>query len=150
MNKNSGYKLAVALLQFKTAYKNLTDISMELPDEDLTEQYPFYLLDFEGITDAVQQWCTTHAARLMKNLPDRVDNPACLKCDHFRCGLSPSNMCTKGSQIGCTVYPFIPFTREAVTPYLSSLNIDVTGWQDGEVQLTYMRKADKTFEEKKI
>ena len=109
------YNLAKALLDFKQAYANLVKASIAMPDLDVSEGYPFYLLNFEEIEPAVRQWCTLHANKLMETVPDRVDNPACLECKHFRCGLGTDGQCKCGP---CNNYPFVMFMREACMPAL--------------------------------
>lgn len=69
------HNLAKALLTLKAAYKQLVEASRDMPDYDISEAYPFYLLDFEAIEPAVLQWCTVHATRLLKRLPYQVESP---------------------------------------------------------------------------
>ena len=145
MDEMNNYRLAVALLQFKTAYKNLTAASKELPDYDISDCYPFYLLDFETIESSVVQWCTLHASNLMKNLPDRVDNPACLKCPYFRAGIGADGQCKALTKTFCNIFPYIIFTREAIVPALTAHNVNIEGLNDSELHLLYMKKADDIY-----
>ena len=110
MEGRNEYMMATALLQFKKAYSDLCAASRKLPDLDVSENYPFYLLDFEDIEQAVIQWCNIHTNRLMEQVPDRVDNPACVGCSSFRVGLGANGLCKGGP---CNNYPFILFSREA-------------------------------------
>lgn len=115
MDGRNEYEMAVALLQFKKSYIDLCKASRKLPDLDVSDCYPFYLLDFEDIETAVIQWCNLHSNKLMEQVPDRVDNPACLSCVHMRIGLGADGLCKGGP---CTVYPYILFSKEACLPAL--------------------------------
>lgn len=69
------YKLAKALIQFKLAFKALVEASTAVDDYDISEAYPFFLLDYETIEPAVSQWCTIHATQLLKSIPAETLNP---------------------------------------------------------------------------
>jgi hypothetical protein len=146
MSKENNYKLAVALLRFKQAYKELVQASKALPDYDISANYPFYILDFEVIEPAVLQWCAIHASELMKNIPDRVDNPACISCEHFRKGLGPDGNC-KGysAENKCVHYPLVPFVREIAIPVLST---DISNLSDGAVQILYTEHMNTLYRER--
>lgn len=75
MDTEKNHKLAKALLAFKLCYKDLVDASKDTPDFDISEAYPFYLLDFEEISPAVEQWCTVNATKLLKTVPATVESP---------------------------------------------------------------------------
>jgi len=141
MSKEGNYKMAVALLRFKSAYHELVAASKELPDLDVSQNYPFYILDYEEIENAVMQWCTVQADKLMKDLPDKVDNPACIKCQYFGKGLGPGGQCKGHESIDCKLYPFITFSREMAIPVLTG--IDVTEMNDNTVQLLYLRRIEE-------
>jgi hypothetical protein len=149
MNEEKNYRLAVAFLQFKTAYKNLVAASKELPELNVSECYPFYLLDFEEIEPAVLQWCTIHATQLMKNLPDKVDNPACAHCAYLRAGLGPDGQCKGMTATWCGVYPYISFTKELALPVLIAANMHVADLSDNDVHLLYMKRMDEIYAQKK-
>lgn len=149
MNDAKNYNLAVALLQFKTAYKNLVNASKELPDLDVSEDYPFFILDFEDIEPAVTQWCTIHASRLMQNLPDKVDNPACLACAYYRIGVGANGQCRGLTSIWCGIFPAIGFSREAVTPTLLKYGVDTSKLSDNDLHLLYIKRADEIYAQKK-
>ncbi len=68
-------RLAKALLQFKLCYKELVEASVDIPDFDISEAYPFYLLDFEKIEPAIEQWCTVNATKILKLIPHEVTSP---------------------------------------------------------------------------
>lgn len=140
------YRMAVALLQFKSAFMALAAASKEMPDLDVSENYPFYLLDYEEIAPAVSQWCSIHAARLMQALPERVDNPACISCLYYRAGLLPSGLCKGAEKKRCHIHPTIVYSREAVTPYLLAQEVKVAELDDSSIHLLYMRKADEAYE----
>lgn len=115
------HELAVALIKFRQAWKELTDISKPL-DTDLTEGYPFFLIDFEEVTPNVIQWCNIHASRIIKDTPDRLLNPTCLRCQYAFAGIDKSGMCigqTKG--IDCGSYPEIPFNRDLIIAALAAV-----------------------------
>lgn len=145
MNDARNYKIAIAFLQLKSAYKNLVAASKALPNLDVSENYPFYLLDFEDIEPAVLQWCTIHAAKLMQNLPDKVDNPACIHCAYFRAGLGPDGQCKGMQKTWCTVYPYISFTKEAALPVLIATGMNVAELSDNDVHLLYLKRMDEIY-----
>jgi hypothetical protein len=144
------YNLAVALLQFKTIYKKLVKASKALPDYDCSMHYPFYLLDFEELEDAVCTWCLTHSIELMKSLPDRVDNPACLNCEFFRAGLANSGMCQGSLALNCMLYPYVRFEAAQVIPFLKRRGYTDVDLSDiNEIQFLYMCECDKIAKEKR-
>ena len=141
------YDMAVALLQFKAAFHKLVTASKALPDLDVSEGYPFYLLDYEVIEPAVLQWCSIHAARLMEALPDVVTNPACLNCEHVGKGIGASGLCA-GNQ-GCGIYPVISFSPAQCKPALIAAGYSVDKLSDSEVELLYMQEVQKRVEKLK-
>lgn len=141
------YDMAVALLQFKTAFHKLVTASKALPDLDVSEGYPFYLLDYEVIEPAVLQWCSIHAARLMEALPDVVTNPACLSCEHVGKGIGASGLCA-GNQ-SCGIYPVISFSVAQCKPALIAAGYTVDKLSDSEVELLYMQEVQKRVEKSK-
>lgn len=141
------YDMAVALLQFKAAFHKLVTASKALPDLDVSEGYPFYLLDYEVIEPAVLQWCSIHAARLMEALPDVVTNPACLNCEHVGKGIGASGLCA-GNQ-GCGIYPVISFSPAQCKPALIAAGYSVDKLSDSEVELLYMQEVQKRVEKRK-
>ena len=141
------YDMAVALLQFKAAFHKLVTASKALPDLDVSEGYPFYLLDYEVIEPAVLQWCSIHAARLMEALPDVVTNPACLNCEHVGKGIGASGLCA-GNQ-SCSIYPVISFSPAQCKPALIAAGYSVDKLSDSEVELLYMQEVQKCVEKRK-
>lgn len=141
------YDMAVALLQFKAAFHKLVTASKALPDLDVSEGYPFYLLDYEVIEPAVLQWCSIHAARLMEALPDIVTNPACLNCEHVGKGIGASGLCA-GNQ-SCGIYPVISFSPAQCKPALIAAGYTVDKLSDSEVELLYMQEVQKRVEKRK-
>lgn len=146
---NKEYNLAVAFINFKGAYSKLVEASMAMPDLDVSENYPFYLLDFEEIENAVKQWCVVHATRLMKYLPERVDNPRCLGCKHLRAGLNPQGLCVGLAEEGCSVHPEIPYSKAAVIPYLTNNGVDTSQLGDDEIHLLYINKTEVAYERRR-
>lgn len=141
------YDMAVALLQFKAAFHKLVTASKALPNLDVSEGYPFYLLDYEVIEPAVLQWCSIHAARLMEALPDVVTNPACLNCEHVGKGIGASGLCA-GNQ-SCGIYPVISFSPAQCKPALIAAGYTVDKLSDSEVELLYMQEVQKRVEKRK-
>ncbi len=145
MYGNKEYQLALALLQFNQAWTSLVTISKQLPDMDLSELYPFFLLDFEEIQPAVKQWCLVHAGNILTRIPDRVPNPACVACKYVKAGITPDGVCTGAKEVNCTNYPVIQFARELVVPFLASIGVDTTNMSDAVVQATYLREVDAKY-----
>lgn len=135
------YDMAVALLQFKSAFQRLVTASKALPDLDVSEAYPFYLLDYEKIAPAVAQWCSIHAAKLMEALPDIVINPACLECEHVGRGVNAAGLCA-GNQ-SCSIYPYISFNVAQCKPALTKAGFALDQLSDSEVELIYIQEVDK-------
>lgn len=142
------YALAVALLQFSSAFENLVKASRRLPDFELGELYPFYLLDFEEIQPAAKQWCLHHAGYILASVPDRVPNPACANCKHIFAGLNEDGLCKGQKEVHCTNHPEVMFTRETVLPYLKACDVDITGCDDAALQLLYVRKVEENVHSK--
>lgn len=141
------YDMAVALLQFRAAYRRLVAASKAMPDLDISEAYPFYLLDFEVIEPAVLQWCSIHAAKLMETLPDIVANPACFNCAHLGSGVNAAGMCA--GDPACPGYPIVSFTAAACKPALINAGYDVSKLSDAEVELLYIQEVQKRVTEGK-
>lgn len=70
------YNLAKALAEFKKSYEHLVECSKQLPELDVSENYPFYLLDFEAIQPGVSAWCITQYDKLISGLPVEAPSPA--------------------------------------------------------------------------
>lgn len=145
---NKEYNLAVAFLQFRVAYSNLVATSKQLPKLDLSDNYPFFLLDFEEIAPAVQQWCVVHSTRLMQQLPERVDNPVCLSCKYLRSGLTKQGLCIGFEEMQCGVHPEIVFSVEGVRPYLLGKNINLSNLSADEIHLLYIKQTEEAYENK--
>lgn len=136
------YNMAVALLNFKAAYQRLVKASKALPDLDVTEGYPFFLLDFEQIEPAVLSWCTVHAGKLLDQCPEIVENPACLKCEYF--GQTMADGQCKGQEVkNCGIYPKIMFSREQCIPALQRAGVYSPKLTDNEVYLLYQQEVLK-------
>lgn len=140
------YEAAVAFLQLKNAYSKLVQATLEMPDLDVRDSYPFFLLDFEAIAPAVLQWCTIHSAKLMAQLPERVDNPVCINCRFFREGLGSDGLCKGFNEMQCNTHPTIVYSKEAVMPYLQSLGIDISKLTIDELHLLYMKRTDEAYD----
>lgn len=140
------YRFAVALLQFNRTWEELVKASVALPDLDVSELYPFYLLDFEELQPAVKQWCMHHASKIMQQVPDVVYNPACAMCPYVSAGLDEDGLCKGLHTTGCSNHPTIMFTTQAVTPFLLAHNVDVQGQTPEALQLLYTRKVEELNE----
>lgn len=129
---NTWFELAKAFNDFGNAWVNLVKLTSKMPDLDLRQAYPFFLLDFEEIVDNVKLWCTLHASRCLENLPKTVTNPACLVC-------KTPDACTS-----CVNSQTIVFTREAVTPYLLSRGYKITAaMPDSIVHAAYIGEMNR-------
>lgn len=147
MEGRNEYELATALLQFKVAYSVLCKASRNMPDLDMSDNYPFYLLDFEDIEPAVIQWCNLHSNKLMEQVPDRVDNPACVECSKFRSGLAANGTCKGGP---CNNYPYVIFSREMCTPLLVKYDTVAIPARltDANLHACYIALCDKLYKKK--
>lgn len=137
------YNLAVALLNFRRAYKEMVRCSKALPDLDVTDGYPWYLLDFEAIEPAVLSWASIHASRLLDMCPDIVDNPACLDCASFGVGLGADGLCKGAADRQCANYPKIMFDRKQVVPALQRAGVYSPELSDQECYLLYNQEVLK-------
>ena len=145
---NNEYKVAVAMLQFKTAYHNLVEATKSMPDLDVSNCYPFYLLDFEEIEPAVMQWCSIHAAELMKHLPERVDNPGCLACQYFRAGLTPGGICKGSENTSCGIYPDACIYEGIHNSIYDISRYRRNNMKEEEIHLLYLKKCEDKATEK--
>lgn len=145
---NNEYEAVIALLGFATAYKKLVSITSAMPDLDLSDNYPFFLLDFEDITPSVIQWSNIHASRLMANLPDRVDNPACIGCRFLKGGLATNGLCRGQSAMNCSLYPIVPYSIEMAKAYLLSKAVNIPSNADANfIRLLYQQQIEKETED---
>lgn len=143
MYGSKAYRMAQALLMFNQAYKELTQASKALPDLDVSQLYPFYLLDFEQIQPDVEQWCLFHASKIINQVPDRVPNSACASCPWLYAGTGPDGLCKGTKTTGCRQYPEMMFTRAATTTFLSSLGVDTSQMDDAVLQMVYTQKIEE-------
>lgn len=142
MYGNKEYRFAQALVVFARAWEELAAASQACPDIDVSELYPFYLLDYEGITPSVKAWALHYASRIMKEVPDKVPNPDCYGCQYISEGLDPETGLCKGyDQMHCGRHPLIMFTPEAVRPFLMEHGVDTTGSTPEAIQMIYCRKV---------
>ena len=135
------YRMAKALLMFNQAFKELAAASKALPDLDVSQLYPFYLLDYEQIQP--EQWCLFHASKIINQVPDRVPNSACAGCPWLHAGIGPDGMCKGTKTTGCRQYPEMMFTRAAATTFLSSLGVDTSQMDDAVLQMVYTQKVEE-------
>lgn len=150
MYGNKEYRFAIALLQFSRAWEELTQASMSLSDMDVSELYPFYLLDYEAIQPAVKQWCAHHASKILAHVPDQVYNPACVHCRYLKAGLGADGMCKGMHEMKCNNHPTIMFTPQAVLPFMYANDISTQGCSPEAIQLLYTRKVDEIYENKTL
>ena len=118
------YNLAVKLLNFAAAWNELVEVSTQLPDHDLTAAYPFGLLDFESMTEAVDTWCRINAAEILDKCPIMVRNPQCLlQCSVWqKATLTVSNQCSEHSKQSCFNYPLVPFDVQLINNAIKYLS----------------------------
>lgn len=135
--------MAVAFINFDKAYEELVAASVAMGDDfDVSQCYPFYLLDFEEIAPAVKQWTAVHSRKLLNELPDKVINPACLVCPHYSKQAVMDGNCSVTNR-DCINYPYIQFSRQTVTPYMEMVGYDVATLDDAELELMYMKEVEK-------
>lgn len=123
------YNLAIAFQNFATAYTELVKLTNRQPDLDVSEAYPFYLLDFEDITANVVNWCQLNITKQLTLLPQLIVNPFCLTCAAF-CNCNDD---------ACTYKSYINFSREVVEPFLIHSGYKITAdMPDGIVHAAYI------------
>lgn len=146
---NKEYRAAIGFLNFRRAYKELVEATKDMPDLDVTEGYPFFLLDFEDIAPAVLNWATLHAGRLMDMLPDMVVNPACIMkgCEYLGKPIGTDGQCRGADDIKCGLYPMIMFQREQVEPALWAKGHKTAALNESEVKLLYESATRETISE---
>lgn len=149
MQGEKEYRMAVALLDFKRSFNELANASRLLPELDVSDLYPFYLLDYEEIAPAVSQWCNHHAARLLNALPDIVDNPACFNCQYIGAGLGPDGRCKYAAEQKCFVIPKIMYSRQQCAPALAALGYIVENMTDVEVEVAYLQEVEKLVKKRR-
>ena len=144
MGGQKEYNAAIAFLNFRQAWKKLVDATKVMPELDVSDAYPFYLLDFENIAPAVMNWAMIHAGRLMEQIPDMVVNPVCLAngCPFMGRELNSSGQCPGAETIGCVIYPRIMYTREQVENILRMRGHDTSKLNESEVQLLYVSEVN--------
>lgn len=139
-------RMVVALLRFNKAWEELANASKALPDLDVSDLYPFFMLDYEEIYPAVKQWCLVQASNLLSEIPDRIPNPACAFCPHVLDGLNTEGMCKGQTDVKCSQYPLIHFERTALIPFCQVQGIETEGVSDEILQLNYTRKVKEIYE----
>lgn len=147
MGNYKEYNMAVALLNFAACYQKLCAASKKLPDLDMSENYPWFLLDYEDIETTVVGWARLHASKLLSICPDIVENPSCLQCRYLSLGLAASGLCVGQEAVGCANYPKIMFERDLVKPALVAAGNYDPKWTDQEVYLHYQQEVLKRVEE---
>lgn len=143
------YRFAQALLVFSSAWEELAKASIDCPDQDVSDLYPFYLLDYEEIAPAVKSWCLHHASRIMKQVPDQVYNPECFQCPYLGSGIDKATgLCEGYPAMKCGRHPYIQFSPEAVRPFLLKHEFgledtDLSKVSPEGLQLMYMRRMEQ-------
>lgn len=113
------YELAVNLLKLGTAWRKAAAAMKDL-DVDLTTDYPFFLLDFELLTDSVRKWTQLNAGWLLQSIPDLLPKPVCLKCNYAFAALNDDGMCPGCDVISCSRYPVAPFDESTVRMFFAA------------------------------
>lgn len=140
------YRFAQALLVFSSAWEELAKASLACPEQDVSDLYPFYLLDYEEIAPAVKSWCLHHASRIMKEVPDKVYNPECFQCPYLSSGIDKvTGLCEGYPAMKCGRHPYIMFTPEAVKPFMleHEPGFDPDSVSPEGLQLMYMRRMEQ-------
>lgn len=140
------YRFAQALLVFSSAWEELAKASIDCPDQDVSDLYPFYLLDYEEIAPAVKSWCLHHASRIMKEVPDTVYNPECFKCPYLKQGIDKATgLCVGYPVMKCGRHPYIMFSPEAVKPFMlkHAPDLDLDSLSAEGLQLMYVRRMEQ-------
>lgn len=149
MSLRNDYRFAQALLRFSKAWEELAAASKAVDNYDVSELYPFYLLDYEEIQSAVKAWCLHHASNLLKHVPDLVYNPACMDCPYMQTGIDPATGCCRGhSYKECVLHPLVMFSVDTVIPFLTRCGVDIDGLSPEAIQLLYVRKVVEHNESK--
>lgn len=144
------YNMAVALLNFASAYQKMCAASHKLEDYDFSAGYPWYILDFEEIEPAVVGWARVHASKLLEACPDIVENPACLACRYLGFGIGANGLCIGQQATNCSNYPKIMFSRDLVKAALIAANNYKDSWTDQEVYLQYQQEVLKHEQNHKV
>lgn len=147
MEANKMYRMATALINFTAAFSELAAASKALPELDVSELYPFYLLDYEKIDVDVKQWCLHHASKLLSQVPDRVPNSACAQCPWLYAGLDHEGQCKGKKTTGCNLFPQTVFQRSSAAAFLANYGFDSSKYDDGVLQLYYTRTIKEVNDE---
>lgn len=150
MEANKMYRMATALINFTTAFSELAAASKALPELDVSELYPFYLLDYEKIDVDVKQWCLHHASKLLGQVPDKVPNSACAQCPWLYAGLDHDGQCKGRKTTGCNLFPQTVFQRSSAAAFLSHYGFDPTKYDDGVLQAYYVKTIKEVNNEARL
>lgn len=150
MEANKMYRMATALINFTSAFSELAAASKALPDLDVSELYPFYLLDYEKIDVDVKQWCLHHASKLLGQVPDKVPNSACAQCPWLYVGLDHDGQCKGRKTTGCNLFPQTVFQRSSAAAFLSHYGFDPTKYDDGVLQAYYVKTIKEVNNEARL
>ena len=150
MEANKMYRMATALINFTAAFSALAAASKALPELDVSELYPFYLLDYEKIDVDVKQWCLHHASKLLGQVPDKVPNSACAQCPWLYAGLDHDGQCKGRKTTGCNLFPQTVFQRSSAAAFLSHYGFDPTKYDDGVLQAYYVKTIKEVNNEARL
>ena len=150
MEANKMYRMATALINFTAAFSELAAASKALPDLDVSELYPFYLLDYEKIDVDVKQWCLHHASKLLGQVPDKVPNSACAQCPWLYAGLDFDGQCKGRKTTGCNLFPQTVCQRSSAAAFLSHYGFDPTKYDDGVLQAYYVKTIKEVNNEARL
>lgn len=150
MEANKMYRMATALINFTAAFSELAAASKALPELDVSELYPFYLLDYEKIDVDVKQWCLHHASKLLGQVPDKVPNSACAQCPWLYAGLDHDGQCKGRKTTGCNLFPQTVFQRSSAAAFLSHYGFDPTKYDDGVLQAYYVKTIKEVNNEARL
>ena len=138
------YNMAVAFIQFREAYKQLVTAADAMGDDyDISDNYPFYLLDICEIRGAVDQWCIIQADRLLQQLPDIVPNPRCVSCEHVQKVRNANGSCKYAIAKECDSFPIVPFSVQLCSPILVRNGYDISNMSAAAIELLYLKMCNK-------
>lgn len=138
MNTTQTYNLLTAAVAFREAYLKMCKTYDGVYDADFTEQYPLGQIDIfdKNTRDALTAWLNCHTTKLINSLPDRVINPACIRCllnrrtemmkPYIGPKVSPNGCCDIRSSEDCALYPYVVFDAPVIKRFLKAQEYDAT------------------------
>lgn len=139
MDANKYFKLGQAFVALRDSWNTISKMLAE-DDIDVSDYYPFYLLDFETISKAVSIWCNEHANRALSQVSQTIVNPACLQCVYAVESIKHNGtFCSKATEMCCGVSGVVPFSRDAAAGVLISHGYKPGELSDLDCYLSYLK-----------